>query len=424
MGSFNTALSALNATNTAIDVVGNNLANLNTTGYKDTTVSFQDLVSQSLGAGLEQTQVGFGVAPPVTIQQFTQGTLETAGGPLDAAIQGQGFFVVTDPSTNQTLYTRDGEFKLDANGNLLTIADQNVQGWVAGSTGQIDTNTPVGNIQVQTGQIRPPIATQNVSLQMNLDSSGATGGGPGSFSTPIQVLDSLGNPLILTFDFSQSATNPLQWNYQVSIPGNATTSGTAGVPTNLLSTPGTLVFDQNGELTSPASTAGSIPISITGLSDGAADLNMNWNLYDSNGNPTVTDFSQASAVSANSQDGKAAAQLLSASMSTGGQIIAQYSDGTQEVVAQVALAGIRNPDSLTSVAGNDYAATAQTALPAVGTANTGGRGQVVGGSLEASTSNIAQELTNLIVLQSAYEANAKVVTTVDQLTQTTVNLKT
>lgn len=424
MGSFNTSLSALDATNTAIDVVGNNLANLNTTGYKDTTVSFQDLVTESLGAGLAQTQVGFGVAPPVTIQQFTQGTIQTAGGPLDAAINGQGFFVVSDPSTNQTLYTRDGEFQLDANGNLLTSSGQYVQGWVASSSGQVDTNAPIGDIQVQTGQIRPPVATQNVSMDANLDAAGASGGGPGSFSTSIGAIDSLGNPLVLTFNFTQSATDPLQWNYQVTVPGNATSGGTAGTPTDLLASPGTLLFNQNGQLISPSSTSGSIPISITGLSDGAADMNINWNLYNSTGTPTITDFSQASGVSANSQDGKAAAQLLNVAMATGGQVMAQYSDGTQEVVAQVALASIRNPDSLSPVAGNDYAATAQTALPAVGTANTGGRGQVSGGALEASTVDIAQELTNLIVLQSAYEANAKVVTTVDQLTQTTVNLKT
>ncbi|HTA67211.1 MAG TPA: flagellar hook protein FlgE [Bryobacteraceae bacterium] len=424
MGSFNTSLSALDATNTAIDVVGNNLANLNTTGYKDTTVSFQDLVTESLGAGLEQTQVGFGVAPPVTIQQFTQGAIQTAGGSLDAAIQGQGFFVVSDPSTKETLYTRDGNFQIDASGNLLTTAGQNVQGWGLNSSGQVDTNAPVSNIQVQTGQIRAPIATQNVSLDLNLNASGAAGGGPGSFSTPIQVIDSLGNPMILTFNFTQSAANPLQWNYQVTVPGNATTGGTPGTPTNLLATPGTMTFNSSGQLTDPPAATGTVPIAITGLTDSAADLNINWNLYNSSGVPTVTDFAQASAVSANSQDGKAAAQLLNVAMATGGQVMAQYSDGTQQVVAQVAVAAIRNPDSLTSVAGNDYAATAQTALPAVGTANTGGRGQVLGGSLESSTVDIAQELTSLIVLQSAYEANAKVVTTVDQLTQTTVNLKT
>lgn len=423
MGSFNTALSALDATNTAINVVGNNLANLNTTGFKDSTISFQDLVTQASGAGLDATQVGFGVAPPVTIQQFTQGAIQTAAGPLDAAIQGDGFFVVTDPSSGSTLYTRDGNFQLDANGNLVTTSGQDVEGWTIGANGQVDTNGPIGTIQVQTGQIRPPVATQNISLDMNLDATPPAGSTSGSFSTPIQVIDSLGNPLTLTMNFTQSTTNPLQWSYQITIPGDATTGGTPGTPTPLLGTPGTLTFNSSGQLESPPSTAGSIPINITGLSDSAADLNINWNLYNSSGNPTITGFSQASAVSANSQDGEAAAQLTGVAMSTGGQITAQYSDGTQQVVAQLAVANIRNPDSLAAVGDNDYQSTAHTALAAVGTANTGGRGQILGGSLESSTANIAQELTNLIVLQSAYEANAKVVTTVDQLTQTTVNLK-
>lgn len=420
MGSFNTPLSALNATNTAIDVVGNNLANLNTTGYKDSTVSFQDLVTQAGGG--DQGQVGFGVAPPITIQQFNQGAIQTAAGPLDSAIQGQGFFIVNDPSSNSTLYTRDGTFQLDANGNLVTATGQQVQGWMA-TDGQVNTNSPIGAIQVQTGQVQPPRATQNIGLNMNLDSSPPTGATSNTFSTPIQVYDSLGNPLVLTVQFTQSTTNPLQWTYQITIPGNATTAGTPGTPTDLLTTPGTLTFNSSGQLTTPAATAGQIPIAITGLSDGAANLNINWNLYDANGNPTITDYSAASAVSADSQDGAAAAQLVSVSMTNGGQIAAQYSDGTQEIVAQLAVAGIRNPQSLEAVGNNDFQATADTALPAVGTANTGGRGQIIGGSLESSTVDIAQELTNLIVLQSAYEANAKVVTTVDQLAQTTVNLK-
>lgn len=422
MGSFNTAISALDATNTAIDVVGNNLANLNTTGFKESTVSFHDLVTQAMNSGLDQAQVGFGVAPPTTVQQFTQGDIQSAQNPLDGAIQGQGFFVVSDPSTGATLYTRDGNFQLDANGNLLTESGQHVQGWMA-SGGQINTSGPVQNIQVQTGQIRPPVATKNISLDMNLDVTPPTGAATGTFSTPIQVVDSLGNPLVLTMNFTQSAANPLQWTYQITAPGNAIAGGKAGVPQNLLANPGTLTFNANGTLATPTAANGSIPIAINNLSDSAANMNINWNLYDSNGNPTISEYSEASAVSANSQDGEQAAELMSVSMSNGGQIMAQYSDGTQSVVAQLAVAGIRNPDSLSAVGNNDFQATAQTALPAIGTANTGGRGQIIGGSLESSTVDIARELTNLIVLQSAYEANAKVVTTVDQLSQTTVNLK-
>lgn len=420
--SFSTALSALDATNTAIDVVANNLANLNTTGYKDTTVSFQDLVTQSLGAGLAQTQVGFGVAPPVTTTQFTQGAVETANGTLDSAIQGQGFFVIQDPATGQQMYTRDGTFQLDSNGNLQNADGFNVQGYMVNNG---VTSQAISNIVVPVGAIREPEATQNISVSMNLDSnSTSTTGAPNTFSTPIQVVDSLGNPVTLTMNFTQSATNPLQWNYQVTIPGNATTGGTPGTPTNLLATPGTLTFSSSGQLVDPPSTAGSIPLQITGLTDSAADMNINWNLYNAaSGNPTITQFSQASAVSANSQDGLTSAQLVSVAMANGGQVMAQYSDGTQEVVAQLALANISNPESMIASGNNDYEASAQTALPAIGVANTGGRGNVLGGSLESSTVDIAQEFTNLITLQRAYEANSKVVTTVDQLSQDTINLK-
>ncbi len=418
---LSTALSALDATSTAIDVVGNNLANLNTTGYKDTTVSFQDLLSQSQEGGLGTTQVGMGVAPPITITQFTQGAIASSTGPLDSAIQGDGFFIVQDPSTNNTLYTRDGTFQVDASGNLLTATGQAVQGWNQ-SGGQINTNGAIGNIQIPVGEIRQPVATTDVSVNMNLDASATPGAADGTFSTPIQAVDSLGNQVTMTLTMTKDATNPLQWDYQITVPGNTTTAGTPGTPTNLLASPGTLTFNASGQLVTPSAANGVIPLSITGLSDNAADLSTNWNLYDASGNPTITQVSQPSGVSANASNGQTSAELLNVSMASGGQVMAQYSDGTQSVVAQLALASIRNPDSLTAVGDNDFQSTAATALPAIGTANTGGRGQILGGSLEASTVDIASEFTNLIVLQRAYEANGKVVTTMNQLSQDTINL--
>lgn len=420
--SFSTALSALDAVSTAIDVVGNNLANLNTTGYKNSTVSFHDLVTQSLGAGLGETQVGFGTAPPITLRQFTQGAVQASNGALDAAIQGDGFFVVQDPSTKSTLYTRDGNFQVDANGNLLTATRQHVQGWTEVG-GVLDTTKAVSDIQIPVGQLRAPSATKNISLNMNLDASAAAGTSDANPTAPIQAIDSLGNPVPLTISFAMDAANPLQWTYQVTVPGDLTTAGTPGTPTTLLPTaPAPFVkFLSDGTL-DPA-TDNPITISIAGLSDSAADMTIQWSLYDSNGQPTITQFSQPSAVSANSQDGQPAAQLVKVGLGDGGEILAQYSNGTQQVVSQVALASIRNPQSLISVGQNDYEASAATALPAVGVANTGGRGQILGGSLEASTVDIAQEFTNLVVLQRAYEANARVVTTADQLSQDTIALK-
>jgi flagellar hook protein FlgE len=419
--SFSTALSALNATSTAIDVVGNNLANLNTTGYKASVVSFHDLVTQSLGAGLGETQVGFGVAPPITLRQFTQGAVQAASGSLDAAIQGDGFFVVNDLTTNSTLYTRDGHFQVDANGNLLTSTGQAVQGWTL-TNGSLDTNSATSNIKIPVGSLRSPVASTACSIGANLNASATAGASSGTFSTTIPVTDSLGNPLNLTVTFTKDASTPLQWNYQVTIPSEAV-GGTAGTTTALLATPGAITFDSTGMMVTPASTDGPIALSITGLADNAADLNINWSLYDSGGSPLITQYSESSATSATSADGVPAAQLVTVALADGGKVMAQYSNGTQLEVAQVALASVRNPESLVAVGSNNYQASANTALPAVGIANTGGRGQILGGSLESSTVDIAKEFTDLIVLQRAYEANSKVVTTVDQLSQATINLK-
>jgi flagellar hook protein FlgE len=408
--SFSTALSALNADSTAIDVVGNNLANLNTTGYKAVDVSFQDLVTQSLGAGLGSTQVGFGVAQPTTLTQFTQGALQSTSGPLDSAIQGQGFFVVDTPD-NATEYTRDGSFQVNSSGDLITATGDAVQGWNA-QNGVLNTNGATSNITVPVGTISAPVATTTMSLDMNLNAAGATGD---AFSQSLTVYDSLGVGHQVTVDFTKDATVG-QWDYSISVP-DADLANPPYTPVT-----GSITFDSNGSLLTPAATDTPTSIPIQGLADGASDMNITWNLYNGT-TPTVTQFAQPSALSSEAQNGSAAAQLSSVAIGTGGQVLAQYTDGSQQVVGQLALAQISNPDSLTAVGNNDFQVSGDTALPAIGTPSTGGRGSVVAGSLESSTVDIATEFTNLIVFQRAYEANAKVVTTVDQMSQDTINLK-
>lgn len=414
---FSTALSALNATSTAIDVVGNNLANMNTTGFKGSDLSFRDLISQASGDGTSETQIGLGTATPLTVQQFTQGAIQTNSGPLDAAIQGEGFFITQSPEGN-TYYTRDGTFQVDSSGNLLTSTGAQVQGWNATtSTGTIDTSGAIGGIRIPSGALSPPVATSNMSVDLNLNSA-ATADATSDFSTPVTVYDSLGKSHVLTVSFQKTDTNT--WSYQVSLPGADVTAGTAGTPYDIPGASGTMTFDTNGQLTSPA--AGSpIPVSIPGLSDGATDLNINWDPYN-NGAGRITQFGQASAASASSQDGAAAAELVSVSISDGGAITAQYSDGVQSTVGQVALAAISNPNTLVDVGNNDYQLSAATADPSVGTPGTGGRGTVVGGALESSNVDLATQFTNLITFQRSYEANAHVVTTADQLSQDTINL--
>ena len=410
--SFSTALSALNADSMAIDVVGNNLANLNTTGYKENVVDFHDLVAQSLGAGVSDTQGGLGVGRPTTLREFTQGSLQTTAGPLDAAIQGNGFFVVNSGGTTE--YTRAGNFQIDKSGYLVTTTGDKVQGWNQ-TNGVLNTNAPAGDLQVPVGTVSAPVATQNLSFDMNLNAGASAGPPPDTFSTSVKVYDSLGQSHVATATFTKNAAAG-QWDYSISIPDSDVKSAFTPVT-------GSVTFDSTGRLVTPAATDASPQIPIKGLADGAADMTINWNLYNGT-TPRITQFSQASAVSAVAQDGAEASQLVSVAIGDGGQVLAQYSSGQQQVVGQIAMATVRNPASLIAAGNNNYQVSGATAEPVVGIPGTGGRGNVVGGSLEASTVDIATEFTNLIVYQRAYQANSKVVTTVDQLSQDTIALKT
>jgi flagellar hook protein FlgE len=418
--SFSTALSALNANSTAIDVVGNNLANLNTPGFKSSVAYFRDLVTQSLGAGLGETQVGFGVSRPLTIRQFTQGSIQASTGVLDAAIQGDGFFVLKNAQGNN-LYTRAGSFTLDLQGNMLTTTGERVQGWTAidSTTGAVNTNGPIGNIVVPVGSVKAAVATTNLSVDMNLNAGAAVGSSTASYETSLTVYDSLGAAHDLTMQFQKTDTN--SWTYNVAIPGADASAGKAGELYSIPNATGTLQFNDQGRLTDPAADA-PVDIVISDLINGAAEMKISWNLYNDLGVARLTQFGQPNSPSANSQNGSPAAQVIKVGLGDGGKILAGYSDGSQVTVGQVAMAAVRNPDSMVAVGNNNYQISAKTAAPAVGGPDTGGRGSIVGGALESSNVDIATEFTNMIVLQRDYEANARVVTTVDQLSQDTINL--
>ena len=412
MAAFSIALSALSADSTAIDVVGNNLANLNTVGYKDTSVNFQDLMSQSLAG---DSQVGMGIGQVGTVTSYSQGTLQTTNGATDAAIQGNGFFVVTN-SANQTLYTRDGSFQLDASGNLVTATGQHVQGWSA-VNGKVNSNGPVGNLAVPLGAVIPATATSTMNLNVNLNSQSTVGT---SFSAPIQVIDSQGTSHTLTVDFTKKDTN--SWAYNVTVP--AADLQTGG---NTTLASGTMTFDSNGNVEPPAGTAtGTSPapqaIAVTGLADGAANMNIAWSQFDGTGNPLITQNSQASAVGSTHQNGTAVGQVTGVSLQSGGVLMANYSNGQQVTMGQLALASIPNPQSLTSVGDNNLQTSTSTGTISVCAANAGGCGQIVAGSLESSTVNMATEFTNLLTYQNSYQAASKVITTTDQLMQQTIGL--
>lgn len=417
-GSFSTALSGLNAHSTAIDTVGNNLANLNTIGYKASMTSFRDLISQTIGFGSSSSQLGMGVNRPVNVRQFTQGNIQTTSGPLDAAIQGDGFFLLRDGSGNRLL-TRNGSFTIDATGNLRTTTGAFVQGW-SESGGALNTAGPVSNIRLPFGSLRPPTATTRVSLDANLDAGAAV---DSTFSTPMEVVDSLGASHVLTVTFTK--TGPNAWSYKVTIPGEELTSGTAGTPSQVAT--GSLTFNDRGVLTSPAppppATNGVVDLNVTGLKNGAADLAMKWDFYSSDLRARMTQFAQQSATSANAQNGAPSAQMVRVGMADGGRVVAQYSNGQELIVAQLALGAVANPDSLVAVGDNNFILGADSSALTIGLPGTGGRGEILGSALESSTVDIAREFTNLIVFQRGYQANSRVITTIDELNQETLNLK-
>jgi flagellar hook protein FlgE len=285
------------------------------------------------------------------------------------------------------------------------------------STGLVNTSGAIGDIVIPVGSLKKPVATTQFTLDLNLNSSAAADA-TSSFSTPIEVFDSLGSSHVLTVNFEKTA--PSTWSYSITIPPDEVTGSTAGVPFEVDS--GSIEFDSKGQLVDPQP-PDTIDFDVDNLTSGADTLTLKWNPFFDSGAGRITQFGQPSQPSANSQNGSASAQLVRVGLADGGRILAQYSNGIQVNVGQVAMASIRNPESLIAAGNNNYLLSAETASPAVGLPGTGGRGTILGGAIEFSTVDIAREFTNLIVLQRGYQANSRVVTTVDEMSQETINLK-
>jgi flagellar hook protein FlgE len=406
--SFTSALAALKAHSAAVDTIGHNLANVNTTGFKAVEVAFKDLVAQSMGGGAE---VGMGVGRPISVRNFTQGAIQSTSGAMNAAIQGSGFFVVRG-DTNADLYTRDGSFQADKTGVLRTLTGERVQGYSVAPDGTVAADLSDIVVPAGTSLARP---TSKMSLFSNLNANAADGA---TFSGAVEVIDSIGKTHVITTTFTKTGANT--WTMQASMPAGETTSDT---PAALLDDPLDIEFDENGRLITPDSDAGSVNITLPGLTSGASDLTVAMNFYDSTGTPTITQVSAASSTSKTTQDGVRAGQIIEVGMADEGRVIARYDSGEERVIAILGIAITSNPDTLTATGNNLFRASADTARPVPGVAGEGGRGRIKAGSLEASTVDIAREFTNLIVYQRGYQANSRVITTADELSQETLNLK-
>ena len=425
MASFSIPLTGLNADSKALNTIANNLANMNTTAFKSQSTKFSDLFYQQLGstgAG-DPIQVGAGTQVATNETDFSQGSITSTGNATDVALNGNGFFVVGEGSGSYE-YTRAGNFSLTSTGGLVTTNGLDVMGYPAAG-GVVNTNAPLTAINIPVGQVQQPQATTSLNMTANLDAT-ATTIPPTSFPAQVTVYDSLGVAHIATVTYTKTGANT--WDYSAALPASDFSSG--------ISTPvtGSMNFDMNGNMssvtaggvTSPVGTGSgkiaAIPLSFTGLADGAGDLNINWSLLGSGGTPSVGQVNASSAVSATTQDGYAPGQYQSFSIGSDGTVTASYSNGQKQIVGQLALANVTNVQGLQMLGDGDYATTRASGTASISTSGTAGLGTLQDGAIEASNVNISAEFSNLIIAQRAFEANSKAVTTFDTVTQETINM--
>ncbi|MEW5981066.1 MAG: flagellar hook protein FlgE [Acidobacteriota bacterium] len=428
VGSFSAALSGLNANAAKMNVIGNNLANINTVGFKTSSMNFQDLMSQIVsGSSGSPLQIGLGVTVGSVTPVFSQGAIENSRIATNVAIQGAGFFVVSGPAG--LFYTRAGNFGIDDAGNLVTSDGYRVQGWttVDPQTGQIVSSAQMNDIRIPPGVLRPPAGTTEFSTATNLDARAATGT---VFATGLQVYDSLGESHALTVTYTK--TGPSTWNYKVEANGADVVGGTPGTPYQVAS--GSVGFDANGQLASftiaaPGTGGGAAPniadavLATPAWSNGAPASTLTWNLVDQNGAASLTGFAATSATSTITQNGNAAGTIDNIAIGSDGTILADSGGGQTIAVGQLALATFNNPQGLVHKGYTRYGESQASGLPIVGVAGTGGRGTLVGSALEQSNVDIAEEFTQMILAQRGYQANARTITASDELLAETLNLK-
>jgi flagellar hook protein FlgE len=410
------AVTSLRNHQTFMDTVANNIANVNTTGFKAGRIDFQDVLNQSLrGAvapsalkgGVNPAQVGLGVAIGGIDNFMTQGDLQPTGKVTDIAIQGDGFFQLSDGQ--QILYSRDGSFDVGSDGRLVSPSTGLlVQGWQADETGAVDTGQPVGDLNIPFNRMSPPTPSTSVSIAGNLDSRAPDGT---TVETVMTTFDSLGQPHNITMRFVK-VPNANAWDWEAS-----TVDPTILNPIPLAE--GTLTFDTSGlPQTDPTQPEGVLNLSY---SNGAADatgatairLEMD----------SMTGFSQQSTVNVEKQDGHEAGSLTSFTVGPDGTINGIFSNGFNQALGKIALARFTNPGGLTRVGNNAFQLSVNSGLPIIGAPGGTGFGTVNSGNLEMSNANLAQQFTDMIRAQRGFQANSRMITTSDEMLQELIGLK-
>jgi flagellar hook protein FlgE len=432
---FQTGLSGLNASSKNLDVIGNNVANSSTVGFKTSQAQFADVFAASL-AGAGASQVGIGTKVATVAQQFTQGNISVSNNTMDVAINGRGFFVLNN--NGASTYTRNGQFQLDKDGYIVSSGGLNVTGFQVDSAGNV--TGAMGDLQLNTSDISPQ-ATSLASPVVNLDSRSTvpTGGAfpvtltavvpatvPPTYvqptadmynsSTSTTIYDSLGNPHVATLYFTNLAAPVApaasSWNVRGIVDGG---SYNAGAVLNF----GTLGFDTAGQLVAPAGP----PVGLTvapaiGWTDpsvAAQTLGLNFN--------GTTQFGSPFGVNALTQDGYASGRLAGFNIGDDGTILGRYTNGQVNTLGQIALANFANPQGLQPLGDNQWTESPASGQALIGAPGTSSLGVLQSGAVEESNVDLTAELVNMIVAQRAYQANAQTIKTQDAVLQTLVNLR-
>ena len=405
--SFQQGLSGLNAASKSLDVIGNNVANANTVGFKMSEAEFADVFANSLN-GSGGTQVGIGTTVRAISQQFSQGNITVTNNPLDIAINGKGFYRMS--SNGAITYSRNGQFQLDKDGYIINSDKAKLTGYAASASGVLDTSAPT-ELRISSSDSMPS-ATTTVNATLNLDSRSTAPTAafsltnPDSYnnSTSVAVYDSLGNAHTLSLYFVRRSTAN-SWDVYAASDGTQVGSGALGV----------LAFKDDGTLDTTASNLSAV--SVTGLSNGAKDMSYTLDFAE------TTQFGSAFGVNSLAQNGYTSGRLSGLSVAADGTIQGRYTNGQSSRLGQVTLANFANSQNLQPAGGNSWAETAESGAALIGAPNSGTLGVLQSAAIEDSNVDLTAELVNMITAQRVYQANAQSIKTQDAVLQTLVNLR-
>jgi flagellar hook protein FlgE len=422
LSSFNVGVSGLKAAGSSMTVVGDNIANAGTYGFKGSRAEFQDMLSSSLKGIDGGDQIGSGTKLAHVTAQYSQGNIQRTENVTDLAINGNGFFMVDSPSGKG--YTRDGSFHFDKEGHLTNGDGYKVTGFQSDEAGVISTKTAPIKLGNTTIAATP---TSELKISMNLDSregvkqfNPADPEGTSNFNSSMTVYDNIGTQRVVTSYFNK--TGPNQWEYHSMVDGADAAGGVAGTMVEMAK--GQLQFNDKGQLQQEVETQNSFNFN-NGASPGQKiAMNFGESITEGGtGADAATQFGSGSSIARHTQDGASAATLSSMSFDDKGVLTAAYDNGSTRDIAQIAIAKFENNEGLYKMGKNLMKETRKSGQAALGKPEADGRGQVLSKSIELSNVDIADEFINMMHAQRNFQANTKTITTTDQMLQEILNIK-